>query len=315
MKVLVTGAGGFVGEYLVRLLLDHGHELQAMGIGNGAFLEELGIPAHEVDICNAGAVQVCMSAVCPDAVIHLAAISNVPMSWQHPGRTIDVNIRGTVNVLQALAEVNPSGRFLNIGSSDEYGLTAKSGAPLSEDMPCLPQNPYSISKYCAEQMALQIGKQRGVKVIQTRSFNHFGPGQAKGFVTSDFASQIAAMERGDKPPVLHVGDLSACRDFTFVADVVAAYAALIEKDVPGGVYNICSGRARSMEDILRELVSLSSLSISIEQDPERMRLSEVPYFIGNAEKLKAATGWKPKYSFSQGMGEVLDYWRRKAAAV
>lgn len=311
MKVLVTGAGGFVGEYLVRRLLSRSHRVAAMGIGNGAFLKDMKVPVHEADILDVVAVEACMEEVAPDAVIHLAAISNVPFSWKKPGLTIDVNIHGTVNVLQALEKKNPAGIFLSIGSSDEYGLAAKSGIPLTEDVLCQPQNPYAISKYCAEQMVLQLGKKSGVKVIHTRSFNHFGPGQAKGFVTSDFASQIAAIERGEQEPVLHVGDLSASRDFTFVEDVVEAYVALIEQDVPGGVYNICSGKARKMQEILDQLVALSEVTISVVQDTDRMRPSEVPFFVGDARKLKAATGWQPRYDFEKGMEAVLEYWRNK----
>ncbi len=310
MKILVTGAGGFVGGYLLRLLKERGHETAAMGIGGEDSLKAMGVPAHRVDILEPDAVKSCMERFHPHGVIHLAAISNVALSWKKPGLTADVNIRGTVNVLEALHEVNPKAKFLSIGSSDEYGLAAKSGVPLKEETPCLPQNPYSISKYCAEQMVLQLGKEYGLPVIHTRSFNHFGPGQAKGFVTTDFASQIAAIERGEQAPVLKVGNLSASRDFTFVADVVRAYALLVEQDVESGVYNICSGRAHTMEDILRELLALSKVKIDVEPDPEHMRPSDVPFFIGDSGKLRRATGWEPRCDFHQGMKETLDYWRR-----
>lgn len=311
MRILVTGAGGFVGQYLIPLLLSHGHQVMTMGIDNGTFLSTLNISIYDVNILDMVSVKKCMVAVHPDAVIHLAAVSNVGLAWQNPGLTIDVNIHGTVNVLQALATTNPNGLFLNIGSSDEYGLTAKSGVPLIESMPCQPQNPYAISKYCAEQMVLQLGKKYGLKVIHTRSFNHFGPGQAKGFVTSDFASQIVAIETGKQAPLLHVGDLSASRDFTFVTDVVAAYAALIEQDVPAGVYNVCSGTARKMQNILDLLISLAKVKISAVQDPNKMRPSEVPFFVGNSSKLKAVTNWQPQYKFEQGIESVLEYWRQK----
>lgn len=311
MKVLVTGAGGFVGEYLVRLLLSHKHQVVAMGVGNGAFLQELQIPTYEVNILDEDAILRTLKAERPDAVIHLAAISNVPLSWAKPALTIEVNIRGTVNVLQALSEVNPKAKFLNIGSSDEYGLSAKVGIPLTEDILPQPQNPYAISKYCAEQMVLQLGKKLGMHVLHTRSFNHFGPGQAKGFVTTDFASQIAKIEKGKQDPVIKVGDLSAYRDFTFVADVVAAYVALIEKNAPSGVYNICSGKARKMGELLETLIALAKVEIEVEADQARIRPSEVPYFVGDCAKLKKAIGWQPKYNFEQGMQEVLEYWRKR----
>ena len=244
MKILITGAGGFVGKHLIERLQKNHHDLAALGLGcdTEAFAQK-NIPLYAADILDEEAVQRCMDREKPDAVIHLAAISNVPLSWEKTGLTAEVNVKGTINVFLAFAHANPKGTFVNIGSSDEYGLTAKKGVPLTEDMPCQPQNPYAISKLCAEQMVLQLGEKYGVKVISTRSFNHFGPGQAKGFVVSDFASQIAEIERGEREPVMKVGDLSAWRDFSYVGDVVDAYARLLEKDAPAGVYNVCSGQA------------------------------------------------------------------------
>ena len=309
MKVLVTGAGGFVGEYLVRLLLEHKHQVAAMGVGNGAFLAELNVPTYEVNILDYDAVLTCMKKEVPDAVIHLAAISNVPLSWEKPGLTIDVNVHGTVNVLEALTAANPEAKFVNIGSSDEYGLTAKAGVPLTEDMLCQPQNPYSISKYCAEQMVLQLGKKNHMRVVHTRSFNHFGPGQAKGFVTSDFASQIAEIEKGLREPVIKVGDLSAYRDFLFVSDVVSAYVALVENDVPSGVYNICSGKAMKVETVLGILIDLATVEIRVELDKEKLRPSEVPFFVGNCDKLRDVIDWQISYAINEGMTQVLNYWR------
>ena len=306
MKVLVTGAGGFVGEYLVKLLRAHNHDIVAIGINNGTFLKELSIPTHVVNILDYPVLRETMQNVVPDAVIHLAAVSNVPISWNKPGLTIDVNIHGTVNVLQALYEVNPKAKFLNIGSSDEYGLTAKCGKPLTEDMPCQPQNPYSISKYCTEQMVLQLGKKYGMNVISTRSFNHFGPGQAKGFVVSDFASQIKAIEAGEQEPVIRVGDLSAARDFSFVSDVVEAYVSLIEKDVESGVYNVCSGKAMTVQEILAMMLHLSSKEIKVEIDEGKFRPSEVPFFVGCADKLSNATGWKVSTDIIDGLKNILN---------
>ena len=306
MKVLVTGAGGFVGEYLVKLLKAHNHDIVAIGINNGTFLKELSIPTHVVNILDYPVLRETMQNVVPDAVIHLAAVSNVPISWNKPGLTIDVNIHGTVNVLQALYEVNPKAKFLNIGSSDEYGLTAKCGKPLTEDMPCQPQNPYSISKYCTEQMVLQLGKKYGMNVISTRSFNHFGPGQAKGFVVSDFASQIKAIEVGEQEPVIRVGDLSAARDFTFVSDVVEAYVSLIEKDMESGVYNVCSGKEMTVQEILDMMLHLSSKEIKVEIDEGKFRPSEVPFFVGCADKLSNATGWKVSTDIIDGLKNILN---------
>lgn len=311
MKIVVTGAGGFVGGWLVPLLVKRSHIVSALGIGTSETLERFAASVHEVDILDTEAVRYCLAAEKPDAVIHLAAISNVPISWAKPRDTIAVNVEGTVNILSALAEVNLKARFLHIGSSDEYGLTAKEGNPLTEDMPCQPQNPYSISKLCAEQMAIQLGKKNGVRVISTRSFNHFGPGQAKGFVVSDFASQIAAIERGEKEPVLSVGDLSAWRDFSYVADVVTAYVSLVESETAKGVYNVCSGKAIQIEDILRRLVSMSKMDIRVEQDEKRLRPSEVPYFVGNGTRCENVIGKTTRTDVDEGLAKVLDWWRNR----
>lgn len=284
----------------MRLLLEHGHEVASIGIGSSETLKRLCVPIYETDISDYSGVRRYMMEICPDAVIHLAAVSSVPLAWENPAHTIDVNARGTVYALRALYDTNPRAKFLNIGSSDQYGLAAKAGNPLTEDVPCRPQNPYAISKLCAEQMVLQLGKKYGVTVISTRSFNHFGPGQARGFVVADFANQIAAIEHGEQEAVMRVGDLSACRDFTFVEDVVEAYAALIEKDVPSGVYNVCSGKARSMQEVLDTLLSLAKGKIRVERDPGKMRVSEVPYFLGDAKKLEKAVGWMASRDFRRG---------------
>lgn len=262
---------------------------------------------YAADILDETAVGQCMEKEKPDAVIHLAAISNVPLSWEKPGLTVEVNVKGTITVFLAFAHANPQGVFLNIGSSDEYGLTAKKGVPLTEDMPCQPQNPYAISKLCAEQMVLQFGKKHGVKVISTRSFNHFGPGQAKGFVVSDFASQIAEIERGEREPVIRTGNLSAVRDFTYVADVVDAYALLLEKDAPAGVYNICSGRAVKIQEILDTLLSLAKVEIRAETDENKLRPVDVPFFVGNANKVGLVTGWKSTSDFRTKLECLLRY--------
>ena len=310
MKILITGAGGFVGKHLIKRLQDNHHELVALGIGcDKEEFQKKDIPLYAVDILDEEAVGQCMEEEKPDAVIHLAAISNVPLSWEKPGLTAEVNVKGTINVFLAFAHSNPKGVFLNIGSSDEYGLTAKQGIPLTEDMPCQPQNPYAISKLCAEQMLLQLGKKHSVKVISTRSFNHFGPGQAKGFVVSDFASQVAEIERGEREPVLKVGDLSAVRDFTFVTDVVDAYALLLEKNAPTGVYNICSGKAVKIQEILDVLLSLAKADIRVETDATKLRPAEVSYFVGNADKIEKATGWKINPKFYEQIDTSLFYWR------
>lgn len=309
MKILLTGAGGFVGGHLTKLLVDHDHEVYSLGQGT-----PFNIPSQkhiEADILDKDKILESMKQIKPDAVFHLAALSNVPYCWQKPEMAVSVNVCGMLHVLESFAKVRDGGMFVSVGSSDAYGLTAKIGRALSEDNVCLPQNPYAISKLCAEQMALQIGKKCGVKVIHTRSFNHFGPGQALGFVVSDFACQIADIEAGKIQPVLSVGDLSAARDFTYVADVAAAYTALVEKDVPAGVYNVCSGRAVKIQDILDGMLSLSCIKVEVTKDPQRLRPSDVPFFVGDGTKIREATGWHPEVPLDEGLKRVLAYWRER----
>lgn len=311
MKVLITGAGGFVGSYLIDCLREHGHEPVALGIGGEEKLAAKNVPVYAVNILDEEGMTKALKKEQPDAVIHLAAISNVPKSWEIPDTTAEVNICGTIKLVKAMATATPNAKLLVVGSSDEYGLTAKTGVPLTEDMPCQPQNPYSISKYCAEQMALQLGKKYGLKVICTRSFNHFGPGQAKGFAISDFASQIAAIERGAQEPVMKVGNLSANRDFTYVSDVVEAYVKLIESDKAEGVFNVCSGKSVSIGDMLDMLKSFAKKDIAVIKDEQYFRKVDVKSFCGSKRKLRESIDWDPKIETKSALEKVAKYWRIK----
>ncbi len=308
MKILITGAAGFVGGHLLRAFAAHGHRLAAIDLGVAPLFEELSVSFHHADLLDGETVRKILREEKPDAIVHLAAIANVPFAWKHPAKTMAVNVGGTVTLLEAMVEAAPEAKLLTIGSSDAYGLTAKCGKPLTEDMPCDPQNPYSISKLCAEQIAMQLAQKYNLNVIAARSFNHFGPGQKPGFVVSDFASQIAAIERGEQEPVLSVGDLTAARDFTYIDDIIAAYVALTEKNVFTGIYNVCSGKPRTIEEVLQSLLDLADKEIEVRKDPAKIRPSEVTFFVGNGNKLQAATGWKPVTDFRSGLEKTLAYW-------
>ncbi|WP_303996447.1 GDP-mannose 4,6-dehydratase [Megamonas hypermegale] len=308
MKILVTGAGGFVGKHLIKELLKRNHKVVALGIGDNSALYEMGIPVYETNILDFNTVYKNIQKEQPDGVIHLAAQSNVGVSWDKPQITVSVNIEGTLNLYKALFEINPDGKFLNIGSSDEYGLTAKKEISLTEEMECKPQNPYSISKFCSEQMILQLAKKDNVNVVSTRSFNHFGPGQMKGFVISDFASQIAEIKKGVKENKIYVGDLSPARDFLYVDDVVDAYILLMENRVVNGVYNISSGKSYTIELMLNKLIEISNIDIEILIDKKKFRPAEVKNFIGNSDKLFKALKWKPKVDLNEGLKKTLSFW-------
>ena len=305
MKVLVTGAGGFVGKHLLKALLDRNHIVAALGIGCQA-LKGMPVALYEANILDFVSILEAMNAFIPDAVIHLAAQSNVPKSWDMPEETTQINIIGTVNVLKAFRNVNINGKFINIGSGDEYGLTASEYSLLSEDMKCKPQNPYSISKLCAEQMALQLGKQYGVKVISTRSFNHFGPYQQKGFVVSDFASQIAAIILGKQEPKICVGNVNVARDFLYVEDVVNAYTELLKNDVLEDIYNVASGKSTEIKDILNALIKQSNKDIQIIIDNKKLRKNDVKSFAGDNSKIIKAINWKYTSDYNEKLKKTIN---------
>lgn len=311
MRVLVTGAGGFVGGHLVLALVDRGHHVVAGGIQDSNFKFQREIEIFNFDITDYLSIEQIISKIKPDAIIHLAAQSMVKRAWEEPAGTITVNTIGTINLLKAVKEHVPHAKIINIGTSEEYGLTGKKGEPLEEHYDCLPQNPYAVSKLAAGQVALQLAKKDSLNVIHVRPFNHFGPGQQLGYAVSDFASQIAQIEQGLCPPVIKVGDLSAQRDFTDVRDVIDAYITLLEKKVESGIYNVCSGKPRSMNEILDFLIQQSRIPITIQVDQDRLRPSDVPLFVGSASKIKKAVGWEPKRKFEDSLLETLEWWRKR----
>lgn len=310
MRILVTGASGLVGGHLVSELLNRGHEVFA-GIRreNSGFSKP--VVSYVLDLLDNQQIVSMIKEINPDGIIHLAAQSRIQVAWQDPATTFLVNTIGTINLIEAVKRHAPAAKIITVGSSEEYGATAKKGEPLTEKHPCCPQNPYASSKLVTGQIALQMAHSGHLNIIHVRPFNHFGPGQPEGFVVSDFASQIARIEKLQYPPVIKVGDLSVKRDFMDVRDVVDAYVLLLEKDVPSGVYNICSGFPRTVKDILDVLLKKSNISIDVKTEPERFRPSEVPIFIGSSDKIHQATGWKPKRKFEESLHETLEWWRSR----
>ena len=311
MRVLVTGAGGFVGRYLVAELLDNGHQVFAGGIQDTNCSFENPEQLLNFDITDYKSMETLIYDIKPDGIIHLAAQSMVKRSWEDAALTVNVNTIGTINLIKAVKCSMPTAKIITIGTSEEYGLTGKDGRMLEEHHPCLPQNPYAVSKLAAGQLAIQLAQKDHLRVVHVRPFNHFGPGQALGYAVSDFASQIANIEKGLSRPVLKVGDLSTQRDFTDVRDVVKAYCMLLENEVENGIYNVCSGMPRSINGILNFLVDNAKVPIAVEKDKERFRPSDVPLFVGSANKIKAAVGWEPQKLFENSLLETLDWWRKQ----
>jgi Nucleoside-diphosphate-sugar epimerases len=308
MRVLVTGAGGFVGQHLVETLIHRGYQVYA-GLRKTETNHTDGVMSVNFDITVPEQVYRVIRDVRPDVVVHLAAQSLVSYSWKAPTRTFMINTIGTMYLLEAIGNLVPAAKIIVVGSAEEYGLTAQTGVPLTEEHPCYPQNPYAISKLAAGQFAIQWAKKENLNLIYVRPFNHFGPGQREGFVVSDFASQIARIEKKLQPPFIEVGDLSPQRDFTDVRDVVEAYVTLLEKTVSSGIYNVCSGTARSINEVLNTLLTMSRCIIEVKVNPNKYRPSEVPLFLGSHKKLQDATGWMPRRDFYRSLQETLDWWR------
>ena len=296
MKVLVTGADGFVGRHLVRALSAERYVVaEAHGPGASSGLG--------LDVRDAAAVSARLQREAPDAVVHLAGMSSVAASHADPVGAFDVNARGALNILAALRNHAPAARLLLVGSGEVYGALEE-GRPADESAPTRPLSPYAASKLSAEVLALQHHRAYGLDVVAVRPFNHVGPGQDAAFVLPSMARQLALVRAGQAEPVLRVGNLSPVRDFSHVEDVVQGYLLMLRRGVSGEVYNACSGQGRSIASVVEALVQRSGLSVRLEVDPARVRPVELPWLVGNAGKLEAL-GWQRRRSLDEALDALL----------
>jgi len=247
----------------------------------------------------------------PDRIFHLAAQSFVPASWKCPQQTIQTNVIGQLNLLEAVRRTCPKALVHIAGSSEEYGLVYPSECPIDEDQPLRPMSPYGVSKVAQDLLGRQYFYSYGTHVIITRAFNHEGPRRGKDFVISSFAKQIAEIEVGLRPPVIYVGDLSTRRDWTDVRDMVGAYWLALELGYPGDPYNIGSGTDRTVLEMLEMLLDRSGVNVLIEVDPARLRPSDVPLLQADCTKFYNLTGWKPAIPFTTTLNDTLQYWRNE----
>jgi GDP-4-dehydro-6-deoxy-D-mannose reductase len=303
MRVLVTGADGFVGRHLVATLTERGHEVL------GADRRAAGGDSLVLDVTDPLNVRGVLELAQPDAIAHLAGQAFVPASIEDPTATFDVNAQGTLHVLEsvrALSGDSRGPRVLVVSSADVYGAQPPDAYPLRETAPPLPRNPYAASKVAAEALALAYVHAFGLDAVVTRAFNHIGPGQDARFAATAFAIQLARVAAGGER-VVRVGNLDASRDFLAVQDVCAAYALLLEGGgTAGEIYNVCSGTATTMREVLRQLITIASAPVEVREDPERMRPSDVPVSVGDAAKLRAATGWRPRIPLPAALRAVYD---------
>lgn len=309
MKSLIIGGAGFVGAYLIRHLKDDlGQDVIVTKMPQEQ-IETEGIEVLDLNILEKDSIVTLLREVHPDYIFHLAAQSSVSVSWKNPQLTIDVNVKGGVNLLEALRELDYKPRVLLIGSGEEYGHILPGETPILEGNVSRPGNIYAATKACQNMLGKIYADAYGLQVIMVRAFNHIGPNQAPLFVVADFCKQVAEIEAGKKEPVMRVGNLSAKRDFTDVRDVVRAYAMLVQNGEAGETYNIGSGHAIAIEDILEMILSNSKANIQVEVDSTKLRPVDIPIIEANTAKVQAATGWKPEIALEQTICETLDYWR------
>lgn len=315
MKALITGISGFVGSYLAELLLEKGFEVHGSirWRSKRDNIVHLGdkIHLHECDIKDASSIRKTIFESKPRYIFHLAAQSFVYTSWAAPGETLMTNIQGQLNVLETMRDIDWDCRCLAIGSSEEYGKVREDELPITEENPLRPMSPYGVSKVAQDLLAYQYHESFGLDLVRTRAFNHTGPRRGEVFVTSNFAKQIAEIEAGKREPLIMVGNLEAQRDFSDVRDVVKAYLLAIEKCTSGEVYNICSGHAVRIQELLDRLIEIADVAVEVKQDPSRMRPSDVMVLRGSAEKFKKATGWSPEIPFEKTLRDLLDFWRER----
>ncbi len=318
MRVLITGITGFAGSHLAEHILNHYPGVEVFGIVRWrSRMENVAHLKEQVELCEADlkdlvSVQECLAHVKPDRIFHLAAQSFVPTSWKCPAETFMINVIGEVNLFEAVRGLKLSPRIQIAGSSEEYGLVLPDEIPMKETNPLRPLSPYAVSKVAQDLLAFQYFKSYGMDIVRTRGFNHTGPRRGEVFVTSNFAKQIVEIEKGLRDPVIYVGNLEARRDFTDVRDMVEAYWLSLEKGEAGEVYNIGSGVARTMKEVLDTLLALCRVKVRVEVDPKRLRPSDVPILLSDSSKFVARTGWKPKIPFEQTLRDLLEYWRAKA---
>ena len=314
MRVLITGASGFVGPHLV-------DSLQRMGIGT-LFLTSKHAVMHPglgrveaLDVTDANATDEMIASCTPDCVVHLAGIAAPAVASADPQMAWRVHLQGTLNLAYSILNQDPRCSLLFVGSGMVYGTSASSRQRLDEQTLLAPIDEYAVTKAAAD-LALGALARQGLKCIRLRPFNHTGPGQDEAFMVPGFAMQIARIEAGRQPPVIHVGNLDAVRDILDVRDVADAYALAGKKAAEiaaGTVLNVCSGTGHRVRAILDQLLALSSTQIAVEQDPTRVRPSDLPHVVGDGGRARALLGWKPSRSLENTLADVLADCRQRVA--
>ena len=343
MRVLITGITGFAGSHLAEYIVAEHPEISVYGtvrwrsrmenldqlrarglldlvegrysdrtVGLRDETKKGRVTLLYCDLVDAGSVEHLVSAVQPNRIFHLAAQSFVQSSFDEPASTLFTNINSQLNLLESMRRHDALQIRMHIaGSSEQYGLVHEDEVPMKETNPLRPLSPYAVSKVAQDKLAYQYFKSYGLHLVVTRGFNHTGPRRGLIFVTSTLAKQIAEIEAGLHEPVIYHGDLTSRRDWTDVRDMVRAYWLALEKAEPGESYNVGSGRTWTIREMLDILLSHSKVKIRLQEDPARLRPSDVKILWADTSKFRAATGWEPRIPFERTLGDLLDYWRAR----
>lgn len=319
-RILLTGAGGFVGRHLLPVLRAAlpGARLVAATRRDGE-AGSAGVPGADetvtLDLLSAD-LRPTIRVLAPDAVVHLAAQASVGASFHDPRLTWRTNLDGTLALAEAILAERPAARLLHISSAEVYGLSFRAGAPLNEDAPMRPANPYAASKAAAD---LAVGEMalRGLDAVRLRPFNQTGPGQSADYVVAAFARQVAMVEAGQQEPVLRTGALDRWRDFLDVRDVCTAYAAALTRPelVPGTVINLATGTPRRVGDILDGLIERAGLQgVRVEAEAARLRPTDLERTAGDVTAARALLDWRPATPWQRTLDDMLADWRARVAA-
>lgn len=317
MRALITGINGFVGGHLAEYLLADGRwDVWGLSRSPSLVLSELigNVQIVQADLADAEATTRALVQVRPNVIFHLAGQPFVPESFRDPAGTLAANTLGALHIFLTLIEYRMTTRVIVVGTNEEYGKIDPEDLPIDEDTPLRPTSPYGVSKAAQSLLALQYHYSHGLDVVRVRPFTHIGPRQNERFVTAAFARQIARIELGLQPPVVQVGNLAAQRDFTDVRDVVAAYALLAEHGESGEVYNVGSGRAVMIRELLDMLLAECTVPVEVRLNPELMRPIDIPLVVCDASRLCARTGWQPRYALAETLHDILNYWRTRVRA-
>lgn len=304
-RALITGAAGFVGRHLANELHDRGLDVHGLDRADVARPNDSYDAWHPCDITQPVQLLSVVRQVQPDYVFHLAAL----LKDESLADLLSVNVLGTHYMLDALVAAQREVRVVISGSSAEYGLAQPSELPIREDCPLQPLSSYGVSKLAQSVLAAQYFYRHGLRVLRTRTFNLTGPGGPDTLVCSAFAHQIAEIERGTRPPVLKVGNLESARDFVDVRDAARAYWLVARHGEPGDVYNVCSGTATSIRDVLQTLLSLTSAKLEVQEEAKRRTSWDLPSQTGCCARLQRLTNWRPEVPMRKSLKDTLDGWR------